>query len=363
MDISTDDGATWSTLWTANTIGIISAEVTTDRTQQVTQDVPWKYSYLIRVRMRAGSDPLDVGGYLLESVAQLFCNPQSLPALKPGENIITFHDESNTKRSVKVTYRWQEHLPISISKEVPLEGEEVILTARVSNNGKGMAKDIPVDFYLGDQQKGRTEIGRDFIGSIGPGETAFARVKWKATRHVQAAKRMQPSPGGAAISVIVDPDNSITESNKENNTSTRFIKVQNPPDVYIPSGSFIRFEQKKDDSDILTVTATVRNFSSDKNYGYYISDHADATGVVVKFFDGHPGNDRQIGFGKVIDRLQPLEFNNVSVDWDISRLSGFHKIYVQVLPGENVVKALGPQSVKENSTGINLDHFRTCASE
>ena len=160
----------------------------------------------------------------------------------------------------------------------------------------------------------------------------------------------------------MDPDNSIPESHKENNTSFRIVKVLNPPEVYIPSESFIRFDKKKDHPDILTINATVRNFSNYGDYGYYLNDHAEATGVVVKFFDGDPKNGHQIGSDVVIDRLQPLDFKNVSVDWNISKLSGVHKIYVQVFPGRNVVQALGPRGPSEISTGIDLNIYRTCAS-
>jgi hypothetical protein len=361
VDISTDNGAHWATLWTAGETGKVRAEVTTSQTQEVTEDVPWKYSYLIRVRMRAETSPLDVGGTLLESVAQLFYNPQSLPALKAGENVIAFRDESNSIRSLKITYDWQEDLPIRISKEFPLEGEEVVLTARVFNHGKSKAKKVPVAFFLGDPKKGGAEIGRDFIGSIGPGEMGLAKVKWKATRRVQTTNKTEPYPG-AAIFVIVDPDNSIPESSKENNTSLRIIKVLNLPEVYIPSESFIRFDKKKDYPDIITINTTVRNFSNYTNYGYYLNDHAEAAGVVVKFFDGDPKSGHQIGSDVVIDRLQPLDFKNVSVDWNISKLSGVHRIYVQVFPGRNVIQALGPRGPSEISTGIDLNIFRACAS-
>lgn len=311
--------------------------------------------------MHAEKSPLDVGGFLLESVAQLFYNPQSLPALKAGENVVNFRDESNSLRSLKITYNWKEDLPIKISKEFPLEGEEVVLTARVLNLGKSKTKKVPIAFYLGDPKKGGTEIGRDFIGSIGPGEMALAKVRWKATRRVQATNKTEPYPG-AAVFVTVDPDNSIQESYKENNTFFRIIKVLNLPEVYIPSESFIRFEKKKDYPDIITINATVRNFSNYTDYGYYLNDHAEAAGVVVKCFDGDPKNGHQIGPDVMIDRLQPLDFKNVSVDWNISKLSGVHRIYVQVYPGKNVVQALGPRGPSEISTGIDLNIFRACAS-
>jgi len=361
VDLSTDNGAHWTTLWTAGETGNVRAEITTSQTQEVTTDVLWKYSYLIRVRMHAETSPLDVGGFLLESVAQLFYNPQSLPALKAGENVINFRDESNSSRSLKITYNWQEDLPIRISKEFPLEGEEVVLTAWVSNHGKNRAKKVPVVFYLGNPKKGGIEIGRDFVGSIGPGEMALAKVKWKATRKIHASNKMEPYPG-AAIFVTVDPDNSIPESSKENNTFFRIIKVLNLPEVYIPSESFIRFDKKKDYPDIITINSTVRNFSNYTDYGYYLNDHAEAAGVVVKFFDGDPKNGHQIGSDVVIYRLQPLDFKNVSVDWNISKLSGVHKIHVQIYSGRNVVQALGPRGPSEISTGIDLNIYRTCAS-
>jgi hypothetical protein len=361
IDLSTDNGAHWTNLWSADKIGNIRAEVTTTQAQEITTDVPWKYSYLIRVRMRAEKSPLDVGGFLLESFAQLFYNPKSLPALKGGENVITFRDDSNSIRSLKITYNWKEDLPIRISKELPLEGEEVTLTARVFNQGKTQGQKVPVVFYLGDPKKGGMEIGRDFIGSISPGEMALAKVKWKATRRIPASDKTEPNPG-AAIFVIVDPEKLIPESNKENNTSFRIIKVLNLPEVYIPSESFIRFDKKKDYPDVITINATVRNFSNYTDYGYYLNDHADATGVVVKFFDGDSKSGHQIGSDGVIDRLQPLDFKNVSVDWNISKLSGVHRIYVQVFPGRNVIQALGPRGPSEISTGIDLNIFRACAS-
>jgi hypothetical protein len=37
--------------------------------------------------MHAEKSSLDVGEFLMESVAQLFYNPNSLPALKAGENL------------------------------------------------------------------------------------------------------------------------------------------------------------------------------------------------------------------------------------------------------------------------------------
>ena len=360
IDISTDNGGHWRTLWSARETGIVQAEVSTSQTQEVTTDVQWKYSYLIRIRMQTETSPFDVGSYLLDSIAHLFYNPKGLPALKARENTITFHDEAGTPRLVRVTYSWKENLPIRISKEFPLEGEEIILSARVCNIGKGIAKDVPIVFYLGDPQRGGMEIGRDFIDSINSGGVAFVKVKWKATRR---SSDKNERTIGAEIYVKIDPQNAILESDKTNNTSFRIIKVLNPPEVQIPSESFIRFEKSKDHPDLIAINATVRNFSSSPSYGYYLNDHGEATGVVVKFFNGEPKKGNQIGPDRVIDRLLPLEIKNVSVDWNVSKLKGLQRIYVQVFPGKNVIQALGPRAPNEVAIDIDLDVYRSCMSK
>lgn len=309
--------------------------------------------------MRAETSPLDVGGYLLESTNHLFYNPKSLPALKEGDHTVTFRDKADSPRLVKVTYQWQEDHPIRVSKEFPLEGEEIFLSARVLNLGPGTVSNIPVFFYLGDPQQGGIEIGRDLIEKIDSGGVGYAKVRWKATRRWQKEKRATPGDG-AAIYVTVDPANLIPESNKKNNTSFKMIKVLNPPGVQIPSESFIRFEKRQDDPGMITIIATVRNFSSSPNYGYYLDDHAEANKVVVKFFDGEPSKGNQIGSDLIIDRLWPLEFKNVSVNWNVTKLKGLHRIHIQVYPDRNVIQAYGPQAPNEIVVGINLDAYQSC---
>ena len=359
INLSTDNGRRWVPLWSAAGTGMVRGEVSTSQTQEVTTRVPWKYSYLIRIRMRSETSPLGVGAYLLESTADLAYNPKSLPSLKTGENTIHFQDEPGPPRLVKVTYRWQENLPVRITKEFPLEEEKVTLSALVSNLGMSGARRIPVVFYLGDPKQNGVEIGRDVVKSIRPGETAIARLKWKASRKLSPTGKSWRTTG-ASIFVLVDPDNSIQELDDSNNTFSRVVKVLHPPEVRIPSESFIRFENKQENPDLITVTATVRNFSNSRSYGFYLNDHAEATGVVVKFFDGKPHKKNQIGRKLIIDRLKPLASESVSVDWDISKLKGAHRVHVQVFPGNNVIQALGARHPGEAVTTIDLDAYRDC---
>ncbi|MRR39527.1 hypothetical protein EG829_33735, partial [bacterium] len=238
LEISTDNGKRWVPLWRADATGTLKASATTAETQKVTTDVPWKYSYLMRLRMRAGKAPRDVGVYHLESRTVLAYNPRCLPALRPGDNRITFADGAAGGRTAKVTYSWRDGLPIRLSNETPLEGEELVVSARVANRGGAEARDVPVVFFLGNPAQGGTEIGRETVPRIPAGGSGLASVRWRATRKI-GGRAINP---GAPLYAVVDPDNRVAESDKTNNSFSRTVKVLNPPDIRIPSASFIRFE-------------------------------------------------------------------------------------------------------------------------
>ncbi|MFC1657056.1 CARDB domain-containing protein [Candidatus Moduliflexota bacterium] len=359
LDISTDGGGSWTQIWNAVEKGKVTAHTSTDRTQQVT---PWslqKYSYLIRIRMRAGDEPGDVGACFLESTADLVYNPKGIPVLRPGENLLVFQDEGEEPRALRVTYRWKEDPPISLSTDNPLEGEEVTLKARISKAGKGDALNVPVVFYQGDPDDGGTEIGRYSVDSIPAGTTAVASVKWTARR--DRPRRDDENSAGAAIFARIDPETKAGDNDRTNNASARLFKPLNPPDVAIPSPSFISLAEKTGASDVLTISAAVRNFSNSSHYGHYLTDHAEATDITVRFFDGMPGEGRQIGASQVISRLLPLEVENVAVDWDISGLKGRHLIYVEVLTPGNVRHAIGEKGSAIVSRPVDLDAYRSCS--
>jgi CARDB len=356
LDISTDKGTRWVTLWRAEGTGSVKASAATTQTQLVTTDVPWKYSYLVRLRMRAGKSPGDVGAYNLESASVLTYNPRCLPALRQGANRITFSDEAKASRTVKVTYAWRDELPVRLSNETPFEGEAVTIGARVANRGAAEAVNVPVAFYLGNPSQGGAEIGRETILRIPAGGSGQASVRWKATRKI-TGKAANP---GVQLYAVVDPDNRVSESNKTNNISSRTVKVLNPPDVRIPSESFIRFESFGDRQQALAIVATVRNFSSSEDYGLFLDDHAAGEKIVVKVYDGNPSKGgKEIG-RETISRLLPLEYRNISVQWDIARLKGMHTVYVQVHPPANLTRALGVTTPSVIAVSVDLDAYRGC---
>lgn len=356
LDISTDNGRRWVPLWHADGTGTVKASVVTDRTQQVTTDVPGKYSYLMRLRMRAGKSSRDVGIYDLESRTVLAYNPRCLPALRPGNNLLTFSDGAKGGRTVTVTYAWRDDLPVRISPETPLEGEVVTVSARVVNRGPVEAVNVPVAFSQGDPSRGGIEIGRETIPRVPSGESALASVRWKATRK-DGGRSVNP---GVVVYAVIDPDNRVAESDKGNNGFSRLITVLGPPDVRIPSESFIRFEKSGERLESLSIVATVRNFAGSASYGLFLDDHAPAEGIVVRFYDGDPAKRGREIARKTIQRLLPLEHRNVTAEWDIAKLTGTHKVYVEVEPPANLVRALGKQATSVMAVPVDLDAYRSC---
>jgi hypothetical protein len=356
LDISTDNGKHWVTLWRADGTGTVKASAVTALTQQVTTDVPWKYSYLMRLRMRAGTSPRDVGAYNMESASVLAYNLRCLPALRPGDNRITFFDEAKADRTMKVTYAWRENLPVRLSNETPFEGEEVTVSARVTNQGAAEAANVPVALFIGNPSQGGVEIGRETILRIPVGGSGLARIGWKATRKF-AGRAVNP---GVPLYAVVDPDNRVAETDKANNIFLRVIKVINPPDVRIPAESFIRFERVKERLQSLAIVATVRNFSSSADYGLFLDDHGAGEGVTVAVYDGNPTKGgKEIG-RETISRLLPLEHRNVSVLWDIEKLKGVHTVYVQVHPPANLARSLGVKPPTVMAVPIDLDAYGSC---
>ena len=356
LDISTDNGKRWVTIWRAEGTGSVKGSAVTTQTQQVTTNVPWKYSYLMRLRMRAGKSSRDVGAYNLESASVLAYNLRCLPALRQGANRITFSDEAKASRTVKVTYSWRDDLPVRLSNDTPMEGEQVSVSVRVANRGAAEAVNVPVFLYFGNPSQGGVEIGRETIARIPAGGSGLATFSWKATRKI-AGKAVNP---GAQLYAVVNPDNRVPESDETNNSFSRTVKVLNPPDVRIPSESFIRFESVKERPQSLAIVATVRNLSNSAAHGLFLDDQAAGESVVVTVYDGNPAKGgKEIG-RETIPKLLPLEYRNVSVQWDIAQIKGAHTVYVQIHPPVNLTRALGVKTSSTMAVPIDLDAYRRC---
>lgn len=101
---------------------------------------------------------------------------------------------------------------ISFSKNRPVPGENITISARIRNIGDADAANSSIFFYQGGPATG-VLIGEDVI-NLGAGQTALAYASWSAA-----------DEGQHKIQVLVSPFNEFMESNYSNNDAFRFIDV------------------------------------------------------------------------------------------------------------------------------------------
>ena len=109
---------------------------------------------------------------------------------------------------------------LSASNLTPVKGENILISAKIKNVGEGTATNILACFYL----KGK-QIGNDFIFPIfSENQEAIAELKASF------------DTGTHNITIAVDPYNTISEQDEENNYATITIfatEVRELPDIFI----------------------------------------------------------------------------------------------------------------------------------
>ncbi len=93
ISVSTDRGRTWTTAWTNEKLG------TTTQVIDLSEHVVHHYKYLLRFELEAKENPADSRLSALSMNTSFQVAPTSLPALRPGDNQMTFKlgDETETE--------------------------------------------------------------------------------------------------------------------------------------------------------------------------------------------------------------------------------------------------------------------------
>jgi hypothetical protein len=86
-------------------------------------------------------------------------------------------------------------------------GQNITLTARISNAGVVAASSVPLTFRLDDAQTGTT-VAQATVGTVGAGATAQAQVVWNAAA---------AATGWHRVYAVVDASNAIVEADETNN--------------------------------------------------------------------------------------------------------------------------------------------------
>jgi len=114
---------------------------------------------------------------------------------------------------------------IIFSKSEPQDGEQMTITASVLNKGAIPVENVQVMFYDGDPEAGGVSIGTmQTLSSLSSGGAKDVSITWKAV-----------NTGGHRIYAAIDPENSIQESDEDNNVAYGQINVGGESTPTIPA--------------------------------------------------------------------------------------------------------------------------------
>ncbi|UCE36623.1 MAG: hypothetical protein JSW00_14050 [Thermoplasmata archaeon] len=212
-------------------------------------------------------------------------------------------------------------------------GEQITLTATITNEGTTEAEGALVRFYI-DLDKDNFMDAGEFIGEVttstiaADGGTGDATVTWIPQQSDAGDNRW--------VRVVVDPYNDTYELNEgDDNKAFTDIKVVIPPDLSLTSTD-ISFETE---AGIKTDNATEGQFITIEAYISNLGANL-AQGVIVYAYDGNPDTD---GDGKPdpslpsdvvligsynLASITPGDSQPASISWDITGKEGGYFIYV-----------------------------------
>ncbi|MGB2983813.1 MAG: CARDB domain-containing protein, partial [Candidatus Bipolaricaulia bacterium] len=185
---------------------------------------------------------LDPGTYLVTAVVD-------------SAEQITEQDEGNNNISASLTIQTLELHPLSLrfDRSVVRLDEEVRVTSEIENTGSGLAKNVKVDFYIDHLRFASTQI--DQLGAE-PEEAAVTLDAQKLG--------LSTAPKVYDISVVVDPDNHLSESDEANNALMRTLTILEPepkkPELHPESLKLTPASPAEiGKADIVTVTSVIKN--------------------------------------------------------------------------------------------------------
>ena len=113
---------------------------------------------------------------------------------------------------------------ISLSPTKPTEGDTVTITAKIKNVGQINVTNVNVNFYYDENGKSRL-IGTDKVPSIPVSSSEIIYFDWITNNIV----------GEYIVTVVVDPEKEIKESDEENNELIKVITITSAPTSSGPS--------------------------------------------------------------------------------------------------------------------------------
>jgi hypothetical protein len=199
---------------------------------------------------------------------------------------------------------------MTLSNDSPLSGEIISIVAEIQNLGGLEAKDVRVRFYDGEPSYG-IQLGDDqIISKLSPSGITTLTTQWLATAGIHD------------IYVVVDPLNSISESNEDNNRIFRTVTVPGNklPELGLTKNDITFSKSDPVKGENITVNATIHNTGMD------------ASNILILTYLGNPmSGGIQIG-ATTIPNLSSNSTTNIQTQWLINKPAGNYDIYIWIDP-------------------------------
>ena len=213
---------------------------------------------------------------------------------------------------------------IAFSTHIPQEGELVTIVATISNSEIRDAVNVTMQCYDGYPGSGGVFIGEDSVERISGLSTVDVSFDWQATS------------GMHEIYLVLDPDDTLPETNELNNRTYKTISVPalaSGPDLSVAASDITLTPSVPTEGEEVLIGAVVHNLGG-----------SEASDILIRFFDGNPDEpDNQIGEDQMISTLSPGNSEVVEVAWDTLGELGRSYLHVVVDPEGSI------EETKENN--------------
>jgi subtilase family serine protease len=196
---------------------------------------------------------------------------------------------------------------IIFSKNDPYSGETIQITVGVNNIGNDGAQGVVVNAYYGDPATQGKPISPDStktISQIPEGQTEYVTFNWDTSGIT----------GSQDVYIVLDPGNSVSESNENNNKDFNTITILGRADFKIDQDDITFSTENPTVDDTITIFITLHNLGSESGR------------VEYEVFDGDPDDDGlSIDSGE--ESLSDGDETQIFVTWTPNE-AGEHVIFV-----------------------------------
>ncbi len=185
---------------------------------------------------------------------------------------------------------------VAVSNPQPESGEVLTIKATVKNNGTKSVENVTVKAYAEMYDQLRIELGEKTIAQL-------AGISATTLEFLFDTKTIS---GDYVITVVVDPENAITETKKDDNTATSEVKIRAVPDLVISNSDISLSKDIATVGDDIIITASVKNqgttLAENVELNFYLNNVAESN-IIEKTYIPY------LGVGEVASRQAVFKAN------------------------------------------------------